>query len=156
MEHIELVIFDLDDTLCPRDTQVISENTKDIINAFKSRGVIIALASLNYFARFALFKNKIAHAFSMIEYRKYLDKCDTLEERAKYLHPVKARMYKDIMTIMGCKPKNTLVFDDNLIHIFEARKLDMNVCYVDAKKNITWGQVKRCLHGLHRRNSCRF
>jgi len=158
---LKLVVFDLDDTLLKRGIDTtIDIHVRDIIAYFREHGVKVSLASMNYFAAEELFRNKLLHMFDFVQMRKFDDECDTLTEKQLNMGNRKDYMFRRILKASNIPPKNSILFDDNLLHVWEARKMGMKAILVQNEKCIRWSDIIQGIHifraGKNRRKSCQF
>lgn len=158
---LKLVVFDLDDTLLKRGLfTTIDIHVKDVIAYFREHGVKVALASMNYFATEELIINKILHMFDFVQMRKFDDECDTLKERHHNMGNRKDYMFRRILKASNIPPKNSILFDDNLLHVWEAQKMGMKAILVQNEKCIRWSDIIQGIQlfkeGKKRRKSCQF
>lgn len=140
--NLELVIFDLDDTLMFKYSQKMNIRSIDIVNYFRNLGVKIALCTLNKFGELFLYKNNIHHIFDNIQQNKFNDEYIDDEDRKNCKSNRKTYMYKKVLNILNIKAENTIIFDDCFVHIIEAKIMKIKYIHVDNKKCITWTNVK--------------
>lgn len=137
---VQLVIFDLDDTLRPRYQHMFDDCVKQILLFLHENGIKIGLVSLNPMGREELFFGGILHLFDHVHTKKFDD--EYLDENDKILHESNGKRHL-LLTILqeaGVKPEHALFFDDNIIHFCEGRNLHIkSVC---VKSTVTWRILK--------------
>lgn len=141
-QTLKMVIFDLDETLHHNKTQDMPRNVKDILNYFRSKNVIIALASLNSCAAVQLYMHKMIHVFDDIETRQCREQCMTAAEVDEYNSLQKSKMFERLLSRHNVAPEEVLLFDDVWINIMDAKQMKIKAIMVNAKTLITWRDVR--------------
>ena len=147
MSHntIQLVIFDLDDTLYSSKNNALFHRVPSLLNTIKDCGCKIALASYNAYADDVLNKCGIIKSFDYIEFEDLVHSAQILKTMQKLCNKGvendwkwstcvvndKTSMLSNIIARSGVHPENTLFVDDQDRYIQAARKLGMRTCLVD-------------------------
>lgn len=90
---------------------------------------------MNYMGGFYLFEWGVIHMFKHV--------CNRDEEKPP--PSSKKDMLKEIMCKFKCKASSVLIFDDHIVHYDTAVRMGVKAVSVDAKKLLTWRDVKRGL-----------
>lgn len=150
-EQLKLVVFDIDDTIHHTQLRQMPEHIPNILQCFYENNVALAIASLNQHAPYLLDYYKLSHIFDFVEYRKNIDDCKTNEEIEEYYSLTKIKMFERLSKKLNIKFDNILFFDDSVLNVLDAKELSIKSICVNAKKLITWQNVKDGLALFDRR-----
>lgn len=141
-DKLKLVIFDIDDTIHHTKPRQMPEHILDILQYFHENNVVLAIASLNQHAPYILDCYNISHFFKFVEHRLNINECKTNEEIDEHYSLRKIKMFERLANKLDIKFDNILFFDDCVLNIIDARRLNIKSIYVNAAKLITWQDVK--------------
>lgn len=114
--NINLVIFDLDDTLICTRTSKFLYDVEKLLKTLKDNGYKIGMASYNPYADYVLKKRNLYDYFDFIEYEDW---------RFKKILDLKENMIKTILEKANTKPEHSLFIDDQVLCIETARTLGL-------------------------------
>jgi len=134
-KECELVIFDLDGTLhsfndISNNKATIKKEIIDILDTLKTKGIKIALASLNSCAKTYLEKYNILDYFDYIEYKNW-----------GLYGDFKTDLFENISEKSKIPFQKMLFFDDRLSHCEEASLLKIKNIYVNRNTLLSWNDL---------------
>ena len=134
-KECELVIFDLDGTLhsfndISNNKATIKKDIIDILDTLKTKGIKIALASLNSCAKTYLEKYNILDYFDYIEYKNW-----------GLYGDFKIDLFENISEKSKIPFQKMLFFDDRLSHCEEASLLKIKSIYVNRNTLLSWNDL---------------
>lgn len=113
---INLIVFDLDDTLICAKTKVFLYDVENLLIRLKENGYKLALASYNPYADTVLRKRRLYHYFDFIEYEdwRFQDELD-----------MKENMLKTILKKSNVEAERILFIDDQIRFVEKAKMLGL-------------------------------
>lgn len=149
LDDCKMVIFDLDDTLIFRYSDIFAVHAREILQFLRLKNIKMTVASLNVYADEILDRAGVIHYFDDIQQRIYRE-CGT-----KWGDYNKIPMFIKMNKKYGISYENMILFDDNSIHCSEAIMMNMKAVRLDNKMGITWKDFKSGMSRFsNRRNSC--
>lgn len=140
--NLKLVVFDIDDTIHHSKLKQMPRHIVDILQCLHEKNVVLAIASLNEHAPYILNGYNISYLFDFVEYRLNINECFTDEEIVEYYSLRKINMFERLANRMDIAFENMLFFDDSVVNILDARRLKIKSICVNAKKLVTWQNIR--------------
>lgn len=141
---MKLVVLDLDWTLFD-PFESLNNRKKEVVkilNFFKSKDIIVCLASLNTGAKYVLYEHGIFHFFDKVLSRKNFFEYETCEELDNAGTHDKTYMLENILREFDVEPSDAILFDDNFTHCVEAMNLGMKFVHVNSITLLTWKDIR--------------
>ena len=133
----KLVIFDYDMTLQPCKIGLsLDTKRRDILKYFKENGVPLALATLNPWAPIWLQLDD-----NLISYFTYIQSPTIDQYEHNTMPRRKYSMLQSIIMQSGVNPIDALYFDDNIVNIYDARRLGIKSHLVSPRLGVTWTDI---------------
>lgn len=115
-KSINLIVFDLDDTLICTRTKLFLYDVENLLIRLKNDGFKIALASYNPYADDVLKTKRLYHYFDFVEYEdwRFQDELD-----------MKENMLRTILKKSNVEAQNILFIDDQIRFVEKAKMLGL-------------------------------
>lgn len=118
---VDVLVFDLDDTLRPRNQSMPFLEVKQLLTGLKQAGYLLALASLNEDAESDLAVLGLQPFFDCVQ-------CS--------LQDTKYDMLKKIMEHFNVPVERMVFFDDIMSHVLEARALGITSVLINGRTGV--------------------
>ena len=115
-KSINLIVFDLDDTLICTRTKLFLYDVENLLIRLKKDGYKLAVASYNPYADNVLRKKRLYHYFDFIEYEDW---------RFQETIDMKEKMLKTILEKSNIEAEKILFIDDQIRFIEKAKMLGL-------------------------------